>query len=67
MNLGLTVRAAELYLEFPKEETRKLVEACAVQDWGQHTACLFSEDSVIVENLDGRREIIKWAGIGHQT
>jgi len=67
MNLGLTVKAVELYFTLPHENTRKLVEACAIKDWGENTACLFNKDSVIVENLDGRKEVIKWAGCTPQT
>ena len=59
MNLGLTLKAAELYFELPHEETRKLVEACMVKDWGVHTACLFGQNEIVIENLDGRKETIK--------
>jgi len=56
--LGLTKPAIQLYFMLPHEETRKLVETCAIHDWGDGTACMFFEDRVEVEHLDGRKEIV---------
>ena len=58
LELGLTKHAAKLYFTYPHEETEKLVSACAIKDWGNGTACVFSEVSIVVEHLDGRKELL---------
>jgi hypothetical protein len=54
MNLGLTKVAAGLYFDFPHTELQELVRACAKQDWGDGTECVFKDGKIVVEHLDGR-------------
>lgn len=57
-NLSMTRLAAGLYFILQNEDTSRIVELCATKDWGDNTACVFEQNKIIVENLDGRIEEI---------
>ncbi len=63
-NLDNTRAACFLYFavlqDLPRavEDTKAMVSSIAALDWGEGTHCSFTESEVIVENFDGRREVI---------
>ncbi len=59
-DLTLTRDAFTLWRDFDYPETRRLVAACAVSDWGENTACVFDIENkqVHVEHFDGRTDTL---------
>ncbi len=57
--LFMTRAAFDLWLVLDHDETRGLLRACAVNDWGSGTEVLFGQDFIVVEHLDGRTVTLK--------
>lgn len=62
-NLEQTRHATNLYFAlvnrgYPTLDAMEIVKGFAEMEWGENTCCVFKNNEVVVENLDGRIEVI---------